>query len=71
MHDAKLRLNAASAQTIGLALHELGTNAGKYGALSIERGHADIRWGIDGDTADRWATRRVSGEAEPNFGRLS
>jgi len=71
MHDAKIRLNAASAQTIGLALHELGTNAGKYGALSIDRGHADIRWGIDGDTADRWATRRVSGEAEPNFGRLS
>jgi two-component sensor histidine kinase len=28
----KLRLKAASAQAIGLALHELATNAGKYGA---------------------------------------
>src|SRR5215475_14112913 len=28
----RLRLNAAAAQAIGLALHELATNAGKYGA---------------------------------------
>jgi two-component sensor histidine kinase len=30
----KLRLKAAFAQAIGLALHELATNAGKYGARS-------------------------------------
>jgi two-component sensor histidine kinase len=30
----KLCLKAASAQSIGLAVHELATNAGKYGALS-------------------------------------
>jgi len=46
----KLRVNAASAQAIGLALHELATNAGKYGALSTDRGHVDIRWGRGGDT---------------------
>jgi two-component sensor histidine kinase len=46
----KLRLNPASAQAIGLALHELATNAGKYGALSTERGRVDIGWGMtDGD----------------------
>src|SRR5262249_5547227 len=33
-----LRLKAAGAQAIGLALHELATNAGKYGALSADRG---------------------------------
>jgi PAS domain S-box-containing protein len=46
----KLRLKAASAQAIGLALHELATNAGKYGALSTDRGRVDICSGIDGDT---------------------
>src|SRR5215468_3165929 len=45
MHDPKLRLKAASAQAIGLALHELATNAGKYGALSTDRGRVDISWG--------------------------
>ncbi len=45
----KLRLNAASAQAIGLALHELATNAGKYGALSTDTGRVDVRWGTDGD----------------------
>jgi two-component sensor histidine kinase len=40
----RLRLKASSAQAIGLALHELATNAGKYGALSCEAGRVDIRW---------------------------
>jgi two-component sensor histidine kinase len=43
-------LNAASAQAIGLALHELATNAGKYGALSTDRGRVNVCWGIDSDT---------------------
>ena len=46
----KLRLNAASAQAIGLALHELATNAAKYGALSTDTGRVDVCWGADGDT---------------------
>jgi PAS domain S-box-containing protein len=50
VHGPKLRLNAASAQAIGLALHELATNAGKYGALSTDVGRLDIGWGTDGET---------------------
>jgi PAS domain S-box-containing protein len=46
----KLRLRAASAQAIGLALHELATNAGKYGALSTEKGRVDVFWAIEGET---------------------
>jgi PAS domain S-box-containing protein len=38
MQGPKLRLKAASAQAIGLALHELSTNAGKYGTLSTDTG---------------------------------
>jgi PAS domain S-box-containing protein len=39
-----LRLKPESAQAIGLALHELATNAGKYGALSNNEGRVDIWW---------------------------
>jgi two-component sensor histidine kinase len=49
MYGPKLRLNAAAAQAIGLALHELATNAVKYGALSMDRGRADIGWGAEGE----------------------
>jgi two-component sensor histidine kinase len=54
----KRRLNAASAQAIGLALHELATNAGKYGALSTDAGHVDVSWGSDGDTLTMSWTER-------------
>jgi two-component sensor histidine kinase len=43
-----LRLNAIAAQAIGLALHELATNAGKYGALSGKDGRVDVSWRLDG-----------------------
>jgi PAS domain S-box-containing protein len=44
-----LRITAPAAHTVGLALHELATNAGKYGALLAATGHVDIRWQVDGD----------------------
>jgi PAS domain S-box-containing protein len=54
----QLRLNAAAAQAIGLALHELATNAGKYGALSTAAGRIDIGWGVDnGIFAMSWIER--------------
>jgi PAS domain S-box-containing protein len=46
----KLRLNAAAAQAIGFTLHELVTNAGKYGALSVDAGCVDLHWRRDGET---------------------
>ena len=54
----RLRLNAAAAQAIGLALHELATNAGKYGALSMDAGRVDVRWRLDGHVfAMNWIER--------------
>ena len=74
VRGAKLRLQAASAQTIGLALHELATNAGKYGALSTDRGRVDICWGTDGDTLTMsWAEREgppVSAPKRRGFGTI-
>jgi PAS domain S-box-containing protein len=41
-----ITINSSAAQTLGLALHELATNAGKYGALSNSKGEVRISWGI-------------------------
>ena len=40
----RLGLKPAAAQTIGMALHELSTNAAKYGALSKADGTVHIKW---------------------------
>jgi len=43
-------LQEKSAQAIGMALHELATNAVKYGALSTDAGEIKIKWSVtDGD----------------------
>jgi PAS domain S-box-containing protein len=54
----KLCLKATAAQAIGLALHELATNAGKYGSLSVGSGSVDVCWCLDGDAfAMGWIER--------------
>jgi PAS domain S-box-containing protein len=44
-----LCVTPSAAQSIGMALHELATNAGKYGSLSGDHGSVTINWQIDGD----------------------
>lgn len=39
-------IDAASAQSLGLALHELATNSVKYGALSSASGRVSINWNL-------------------------
>jgi two-component sensor histidine kinase len=39
-----LDLNPDAARNIGLALHELATNASKYGALSVPEGKVSVHW---------------------------
>jgi len=49
-----------SAQTISLALHELATNAAKYGALSEPSGGVTIAWSMD-STALKIAWKETGG----------
>lgn len=48
-----LQLRPAAAQALGMALHELATNAGKYGSLSGEQGAVTIRWSVSGPEGSR------------------
>jgi PAS domain S-box-containing protein len=40
-------LTPKQALTLGMAIHELATNAAKYGALSTRNGVVDVGWSID------------------------
>jgi two-component sensor histidine kinase/CheY-like chemotaxis protein len=45
----KISLQPATAQTLALVLHELATNAVKYGALSSRAGRVNLTWDMNAD----------------------
>jgi two-component sensor histidine kinase len=42
----ELLLEPNIAQTIAVILHELATNAAKYGALSVAKGRVEVKWSV-------------------------
>ncbi|MDG5748895.1 PAS domain S-box protein [Qipengyuania sp. XHP0207] len=61
-----------AAEAIGLAIHELATNAEKYGALSNDRGRVEIEWEIASEPAGEpvfrmgWTERNGPQVSEPS-----
>lgn len=43
-----VRLSPKIALSLSMAMHELATNAVKYGALSVSDGKVDVTWSVDG-----------------------
>lgn len=76
MNGLGLRLKPDAAQMIGMALHELSTNAAKYGALSNQTGQVSISWSIEAEGGEamfqlKWVERGgppVSIPARKGFG---
>lgn len=81
--DARVRLlgphlilNAPAARALGMALHELATNAIKHGSLSVSGSTVDVEWSIDEADAPQfriaWRERGGPPVAAPSrrgFGR--
>ena len=46
LNGPAVRVSAEASQSLGLALHELATNAAKHGALSVPEGKIAIEWQV-------------------------
>ena len=73
LHGPPVRLKPDAARAIGMAMHELSTNAVKYGALASDEGRIRIEW-LDGPSlVIRWTERDGKPIVEPplreGFGR--
>lgn len=65
-----VELNASAAQTLGMAIHELSTNASKHGALSTTEGTIRLSWNIEKGPGEslfvmRWTERDGPQVKEP------
>jgi PAS domain S-box-containing protein len=70
----EIRLRPSTVQTLALVIHELATNARKYGALAAADGALSIAWRQEGSNLDLvWMERGIDGEsvrsARPGYGR--
>jgi two-component sensor histidine kinase len=69
-----VRLRPKAALAVGLVVHELATNALKYGALAHADGNVSVRWTTDGGRlAFDWqesGAKPIAEETRPGFGSV-
>jgi two-component sensor histidine kinase len=53
LRGPEMFISVSAAQTIGMALRELATNAGAFGALSNNNGRVALAWNLDPDAAGK------------------
>lgn len=69
-----IRINSGAVVAVAMTLNELCTNATKYGAFSVPKGHVDLHWTIDPQTQRlhlTWTEKdgpSVQPPAKRNFG---
>jgi PAS domain S-box-containing protein len=76
LSEGTVQLSPRCALSLGLAIHELTTNAAKYGALSTPMGRLSLTWNIDPESRDlvlEWKERcgpAVTPPSRTGFGRM-
>ena len=72
LNGDRLSLPAKLAVSLALIFHELATNAGKYGAFSVERGLLQVSWSLTDDRLNiAWDETEgpwIGAVGEPGFG---
>ena len=65
-------LNPQSAQALGMLMHELCTNAAKYGAFSDENGRVSVSWAVDDNNVLKleWQEHGTKPISEPVRGNI-
>jgi PAS domain S-box-containing protein len=65
LHGPEVRLNPSAALSLALVVHELATNALKYGALSVPQGNVELIWDLPTDDREPCLELRWSEHAGP------
>ncbi|HEY8572345.1 PAS domain-containing protein [Phenylobacterium sp.] len=74
--EARIRISGPAvplapqqALALSMAIHELATNAAKYGALSVPGGHAELQWSVRGGQLQMHWGEHGGPEVKPPAGR--
>ncbi|WP_052214249.1 PAS domain S-box protein [Belnapia sp. F-4-1] len=65
VNGASVVLPPGAAQPVAMALHELATNAVKYGALSVATGRVSVSWRFDDEALGRLRLRWAEASGPP------